>query len=84
MKIDKKEDRVLTLTSNDSFIAASFNDDEDRSFEMSMHQVNGEDIFNLMSHMAIALEQNGRVTIEEIAKRLVEDQGNFKQSKREW
>jgi len=84
MKIDTKEERVLTLTTDKSFIAAEFNKDEDNSFEMSMHAVNGKDIFNMMSHMAIALKSNSSVTIEQIAQRLVEDQGNFKQEERAW
>lgn len=85
MKIDTKQpDFQVKVTQDDAFIMAKFFKDKGSAFDLRMHGINGEDIFNMMSHMAIALEQQSDITIKDIAARLVEDQGNFKQTSKKW
>ena len=61
------------------YIVVDFKNED--GFTLSTGQVNGGEVMNLIHHLAHVLEINSGITVEEVAERLVEDQGNVVQEK---
>jgi len=67
----------IKLLPEDKFVLANFSSDE--AFTLALSNVQPQHIMNVIGHLAVLLETRASITIEEIAKRLIEDQGSFSQ-----
>jgi len=68
----------LSLTDDDKFIAAIFNNGEE-NFDLALNNVGGMQVMNLIGHLAIMLETREGISIEETAAKLVASQAGFEQ-----
>ena len=68
----------LSLTDDDKFIAAIFNNGEE-NFDLALNNVGGMQVMNLIGHLAVMLETKEGISIEETAAKLVASQAGFEQ-----
>ena len=67
----------ITLKDEDSFILATY--DNDDTFSLRMNDIGGNHVMNLIGHLAVLLETKEGIPIEEIASRLIDEQAIFSQ-----
>ena len=67
----------ITLKKDDSFILASYDNDE--TFSLQMNAIHGGHVMNLIGHLTVLLETKEGISVEETANRLIEEQAAFTQ-----